>query len=60
MKKGLGKEYMEGIREGVALCKEGKKAGVETPVCAQVVEMIHGIENGLYEIDYKNVDFFEI
>ena len=42
------------------ICKEGKKAGVETPVCAQVVEMIHGIENGLYEIDYKNVDFFEI
>lgn len=41
------------------VCKEGQKAGVETPVCSQVVDMIRGIENGLYEIDYKNVDFFE-
>ena len=42
------------------ICKEGKKAGVETLVCNQVVEIVHGIENGLYEIDYKNADFFEI
>lgn len=40
--------------------REGKKLGVETPVCDQVVEIVHGIENGLYEIDYKNVDFFGI
>ena len=40
--------------------KEGKKLGLETPVCDQVVDIVHGIENGLYEIDYKNVDFFEI
>ena len=25
LKKGLGKEYIEGIKEGIALCKEGKK-----------------------------------
>ena len=39
--------------------QEGEKVGVETPLCKQVVEMVHGIENGLYEIDYRNVDFFE-
>ena len=42
------------------VCKEGEKVGVETPLCRQVVEMVHGIENGLYEIDYKNTDFFEL
>ena len=42
------------------VCREGQKVGVETPVCSQVVEIIHGIENGLYEIDYKNVDFFDL
>ncbi len=40
--------------------KEGEKVGVDTPLCALVVEIVHGIENGLYEIDYKNTDFFEI
>lgn len=38
--------------------KEGQRLGVETPICSQIVEMAHGIENGLYEIDYSNVDFF--
>ncbi len=38
--------------------KEGEKAGVDTPLCKKVVEIVHGIENGLYEIDYKNIDFF--
>ena len=40
--------------------KEGQKAGVETPICSQLVEIVHGIENGLYETDYKNTDFFMI
>ena len=40
------------------ICREGKKFGIKTPVCDQVVEIVHGIENGLYEIDYKNVEFF--
>ena len=42
------------------VCREGEKYGVETPLCRQIVEMVHGIENGVYEIDYKNVDFFEL
>ena len=40
------------------VCKEGARVGVEAPLCQQVVEIVHGIENGLYEIDYKNTDFF--
>ena len=40
--------------------REGERVGIETPLCKQVVEIVHGIENGLYEIDYKNLDFFEI
>ena len=40
------------------VCREGDRVGVETPLCDQVVELVHGIENGLYEIDYKNTDFF--
>ena len=38
--------------------REGERLGLETPLCRQVVEMVHGIENGLYEISYENVDFF--
>ena len=38
--------------------KEGEKHGVSTPYCRQIVEIVHGIENGLYEITYKNADFF--
>ena len=40
------------------VCKEGARVGVATPLCDKVVEIVHGIENGLYEIDYKNTDFF--
>lgn len=43
-----------------AVCKAGKEVGVETPLCDTVVEIVHGIENGLYETSYKNVDFFEM
>lgn len=43
-----------------AVVREGVKTGVETPLCSQLVEIVHGIEDGLYEIDYKNVDFFEL
>ena len=43
-----------------AVCKAGKEIGVETPLCDTVVEIVHGIENGLYETTYENVDFFEI
>ncbi len=43
-----------------AVAKAGRKVGVQTPFCEQVVEIVHGIENGLYEIDYKNADFFAV
>ncbi len=48
-------DYINGL-----VVKEGARVGVETPLCAQVVELVHGIENGLYEIDYRNVDFFVV
>ena len=48
-------DFVDGI-----VCKEGARVGVETPLCAKIVELVHGIENGLYEIDYKNADFFEL
>lgn len=41
------------------VCREGKKAGVKTPYCEKIVEIVHGIENGLYEIDVQNTDFFK-
>ena len=46
-------DFIDGI-----VSKEGGRIGVDTPLCDKVVEIVHGIENGLYEIDYKNVDFF--
>ena len=42
-----------------AVVQAGKAVGVATPLCEKVVELVHGIENGLYEISYDNVDFFE-
>ena len=42
-----------------AVVKHGEKVGVPTPVCKQVVEIVHGIENGLYETSYLNTDFFQ-
>ena len=41
-----------------AVCKEGARVGVETPLCDKVVELTKGIENGLYELCYNNVVFF--
>ena len=43
-----------------AVIAAGKRAGVETPLCEKIVEIVHGIEDGLYEIAYENLDFFEI
>ncbi len=40
-----------------AVVRVGERAGVDTPLCRQVVEIVHGIENGLYETDYRNLDF---
>ena len=41
-----------------AVVRTAKEVGVATPLCEKVVEIAHGIENGLYEITYENVDFF--
>ena len=48
-------DYIDG-----AVVKKGKEVGVATPLCEKIVEIVHGIENGLYEITYDNVEFFEI
>ncbi|MBE7085933.1 MAG: 2-dehydropantoate 2-reductase [Clostridiales bacterium] len=46
-------DYIDGV-----VCRQGKKVGVETPLCQKIVEIVHGIENGLYETTYQNADFF--
>lgn len=46
-------DFIDGV-----VSKEGARVGVPTPLCDKIVEIVHGIENGLYEIDYKNTDFF--
>ena len=48
-------DFVDGV-----VVKEGERLGVATPLCAQIVEIVHGIENGLYEISYKNADFFAL
>jgi len=48
-------DFVDGV-----VAREGERVGVDTPLCKRIVEIVHGIENGLYEIDYKNVDFFEL
>lgn len=45
-------DFINGI-----VCKMGKTVGVETPLCEKLVEITHGIENGLYEISLANLDF---
>ncbi len=47
-------DYIDGV-----VGKIGRSVGVETPLCDKVVQLVHGIENGLYEISYENVDFFD-
>ena len=46
-------DYIDGL-----VVQEGNRLGVATPLCEKIVEIVHGIENALYEIDYKNTDFF--
>lgn len=38
----------------------GKKAGVPTPVCDKVVEIVKGCETGKYKPGFHNLDMFEI
>jgi 2-dehydropantoate 2-reductase len=46
-------DFIDGVVASV-----GKEYGVRTPRCDKVVEIVHGIENGLYEITPENFDFF--
>ncbi|MBQ8308750.1 MAG: 2-dehydropantoate 2-reductase [Clostridia bacterium] len=39
------------------VCRMGKQVGVKTPLNEKIVEIVHGIENGLYEISPENLDF---
>lgn len=48
-------DYIDGV-----VVQRGKEAGVATPLCEKVVELVHGIENGLYETHLQNVDFFNV
>ena len=41
-----------------AVVKAGQAVGVETPFNAQIVQLVHAIENGQCEITYKNTDLF--
>ena len=46
-------DYIDGV-----VAELGKQAGVSTPCVEKVVEIVHGIENGLYELSYDNINFF--
>lgn len=41
-----------------AVVKAGKSVGVDTPFNAEIVQLVHAIENGQCEITYKNTDLF--
>ena len=43
-----------------AVIAAGKQTQTPTPLNEKVVELVHGIENGLYEISPANLDFFEV
>lgn len=47
-------DYIDGF-----VCNAGKEVGIATPYCEKIVELVHGIENGLYEITFDNVAFFD-
>lgn len=40
------------------VCEYGKKYGVETPFNKRTVDIIHGIEEKKYSIDFNNVDLY--
>lgn len=43
-----------------AVITAGRTTQTPTPLNEKVVELVHGIENGLYEISPANLDFFEL
>lgn len=46
-------DFIDGV-----VAEEGARVGVPTPLCQRIVEIVHDIENGLYETSYANTDFF--
>ncbi len=46
-------EYIDGV-----VSRLGKETSTPTPYTDRIVEIVHGIENGLYEITPDNIDFF--
>lgn len=40
------------------ICDEGRKHGIKTPANDKVVEIVHGIEQGKYPLDFSNLDLF--
>ena len=64
LKSGMLKDIENGRRCDVdyvcgALVKAGEVVGVETPTASSAVQLVHGIENGLYEITPENIDFLQ-
>ncbi|MBQ9730051.1 MAG: 2-dehydropantoate 2-reductase [Clostridia bacterium] len=63
LKSGMLKDIENGKRCEIdfidgAVADLAKQHGVETPTIDKLVEIVHGIEDGLYEITPKNADFF--
>ena len=48
-------DYINGV-----VVKKGEEVEISTPLCKQIVEIAHGVEDGLYEISPKNLDFFQL
>ncbi len=46
-------DFIDGV-----VATEGERVLVPAPLCRRVTELVHGIENGLYETTYANMDFF--
>ena len=41
------------------VCEYGKKFGVPTPFNRRTAEIVHGIEDGNYKINFANVDLYK-
>ena len=39
--------------------EQGEKVGVPTPYSQKIVEIAHGVETGIYKIEYENVNRFD-
>lgn len=40
------------------ICAEGRRLGIKTPANDKIVEIIHGIEEGKYELSFDNLNLF--